>query len=258
MDSIIKFFQPIKSGPQPFFRRKHFFFQLLVAFDIAFIALLFLEFIYPGNQVIRGFEIFLGLIFILEFIQRVWTAKKRNKPVFSIWKLFNLIIIFAIFERFLFESDLIVLHMLASLRILRSYRAIRMLLKTNNFVSRNHEVVLSAVNLLVFIFIMTAMVFVQQAPINPGINTYVDALYFTITTLTTTGFGDVIAVGENGKLLVVIIMVLGVGLFLKLASSIFSPSKIYFKCKHCGLVHHDADASHCKHCGKIVHIESSG
>jgi hypothetical protein len=41
---------------------------------------------------------------------------------------------------------------------------------------------------------------------NPLIANYVDALYFTITCLTTTGVGDITLRGTSGRLLSVIIM----------------------------------------------------
>ncbi len=231
--------------------------QILLIFDIAFILLLFLEFIYPNNPSIRLIELWFGGIFVAEFIFRARHAYKKEKSIFTVWNFFDLVIILSIFTRPLFEGSFL-LHAISSLRILRSYRAIKMLSKTNNFVSRHIGIVLSTVNLLVFIFIMTAMVFTLQGEKNQAINDYLDALYFTVTTLTTTGYGDITVVEKEGKILVVIIMILGVGLFLKLANSIFKPSKTFFKCKHCGLTHHDSDASHCKHCGNIINIESSG
>ena len=52
------------------------------------------------------------------------------------------------------------------------------------------------------------------------------ALYFTVTTLTTTGFGDITLRGDIGRLLAVVIMVLGVVLFLKLLQAVFRPAKV--------------------------------
>ncbi len=234
-------------------RHRNTLYEIFVIFDIVFILLLFLEFIFPDDPHIRLLEIGFGLVYACEFIFRVWLRSKDGRDIFTLWRFFDAVILFSIFGR-VFIEDFFFFHVISSLRIFRSYRSIRLLLKTDNFVSRNHEIVLSTVNLLVFIFIMTAMVFTLQVDKNPEINDYVDALYFTISTLTTTGFGDITAVGKGGKMLSVIIMVLGVGLFLKLASSIFKPSKIFHECEYCGLKRHDADASHCKHCGKIVHL----
>ena len=83
---------------------------------------------------------------------------------------------------------------------------------------------------------MTSVVYVTQHNINPQIANYVDALYFTITTLTTTGFGDITLKSPGGRLLAVIIMVVGVGLFLRLLQAIFRPNKVRFECPSCALL----------------------
>jgi voltage-gated potassium channel len=119
-------------------------------------------------------------------------------------------------------------------------------------------VIFSAINLFIFIFVVTAFVYVLQSPSNPSITNYIDALYFTITTLTTTGFGDVILVGSTGRLLAIVIMIVGVALFVRLVQTIFRPNKVRYECPQCGLTRHDLDAVHCKHCGKEIHIRTEG
>jgi len=126
------------------------------------------------------------------------------------------------------------------------------------FFKRNEEIIQSIINLVVFVFVITALVYVSQVNVNPDIRTYVDALYFTVTTLTTTGFGDVTLKGSGGRLLTVIIMVFGVALFLRLLQTIFRPAKVRYECPDCGLKRHDPDAVHCKHCGRTIHIETEG
>lgn len=116
----------------------------------------------------------------------------------------------------------------------------------------------SVVNLLVFILIMTSLVHASQFGRNPEINNYADALYFTVSTLTTTGFGDITMEDTTGRLLSVLIMIFGVSLFIRLAQTLFRPSKVHHECEECGLTRHDADAVHCKHCGTVVHIETEG
>jgi voltage-gated potassium channel len=150
------------------------------------------------------------------------------------------------------------LRILRALRLLRSYHVMRDLRGRYAFVKRNEDIIESVLNLVVFVFIVTALVFVFQVRTNPGIDNYVDALYFTVTTLTTTGFGDITLVGDSGRLLAVTIMVLGVALFLRLVQTIFRPQKVRFDCPDCGLSRHDPDAVHCKHCGRVLHIETEG
>lgn len=84
------------------------------------------------------------------------------------------------------------------------------------------------------------------------------ALYFTMTTLTTTGFGDITLRGDIGRLLVVVILVLDVVLFLKLLPSAFRSATVEYGCPDCGLKKHDPDAVDCKHCGRTLHIETEG
>ncbi len=83
-------------------------------------------------------------------------------------------------------------------------------------------------------------------------------MYFTVTTLTTTGFGDITLHGTHGRLLAVLIMIIGVSLFLRLAQTAFRPQKVHYDCPECGLSRHDADAVHCKHCGETLKIPTEG
>jgi voltage-gated potassium channel len=126
------------------------------------------------------------------------------------------------------------------------------------FLAQNQEIIQSVLNLLIFLFVITALVYVLQHGRNPEISNYIDALYFTVTTLTTTGFGDITLVGSSGRLLAVVIMVVGVALFLRLVQTIFRPEKVRYTCPTCGLSRHETDAVHCKHCGQVLHIETEG
>ena len=81
---------------------------------------------------------------------------------------------------------------------------------------------------------------------------------FTVTTLTTTGFGDITPMGTWGRMLAVGVMIFGVSLFLRLLQVLFRPTKVRHECAQCGLLLHDPDAVHCKHCGALVHIRTDG
>ncbi len=120
------------------------------------------------------------------------------------------------------------------------------------------DVVLASINLIVFLFVMTGLIYAFQHDINPEIGNYADALYFTVTTLTTTGFGDITLNGTSGRMLAVAVMIFGVTLFLRLVQVLLRPSKVRFECPDCGLMLHDPDAVHCKHCGRVLHIRTEG
>ena len=87
-----------------------------------------------------------------------------------------------------------------------------------------------------------------------GSVSFLDILYFTSISVTTTGYGDVTLPGVLGKLISIAIMICGVSLFVRLAQSLFVPSKVRFTCRTCGLMRHDPDAVHCKACGELLNI----
>ena len=129
------------------------------------------------------------------------------------------------------------------------------LLVSQDVLKDNSEVIDRVVNLIVFIMIMTSLVYSTQVGKNDEIVTYLDAMYVTVATLTTTGFGDIVLVGWDGKLLSIVTMVLGISLFLRLVQAIVRPNRVKTECTRCGLSRHEPDAVHCRHCGELLKRE---
>ncbi len=222
---------------------------------------IFLFLIDPTAQAgtfVHVLEFIFGIIFLLEYFARIWIAERRISFAFEPMSLVDLIVIVSLFAPVLF-GNFAFLRVVRALRILRTYRMLRDIRKKKTgWYSRNEDVVNAVVNLAVFVFIMTDIVYVVQSEVNDQINSYIDALYFTLTTLTTTGFGDITPEGSSGRILTILIMVFGITLFVNLARSVFKPQKAHVTCPDCGLNRHDPDAAHCKHCGKTIYIETEG
>jgi len=199
----------------------------------------------------------IGILYLLELLARMFISRHRLRDIFHPTGLADLIVIVSLLAPSLAENYSF-LRVIRALRLLRSYHMLKNLRKQSMFVRMHEDVIFSVVNLLLFIFIITAVVYVSQVGTNPAIKDYIDALYFTIATLTTTGFGDITLVGSGGRVLAVLIMIFGISLFLRLIQTIFRPGKVRYECPSCGLNRHDQDAVHCKHCGKILHITTEG
>lgn len=114
------------------------------------------------------------------------------------------------------------------------------------------------INLVTFLFVVSGFVLTFFAKPDSGIEGYIDALYFTVTSVTTTGYGDVTLPGTAGKLTSIAVMIIGITLFVRLAQSIFRPHKVSFPCPQCGLLRHDPDAAFCKACGHVLNIPNEG
>lgn len=116
----------------------------------------------------------------------------------------------------------------------------------------------AVVNIITFLFLLSGFVLTFFYNQEAGIAGYVDALYFTVATVTTTGFGDVTLPGTAGKLTSIVAMIVGITLFVRLAQSVFRPHKVTFPCPQCGLSRHEPDAVHCKACGHLLNIPDEG
>jgi voltage-gated potassium channel len=209
----------------------------------------------------RGFpalDLVLAAILVADLAAR-WLISPSSRDFFlrNPFHWADMIVILSLIAPLVF-GDFAFLRVLRALRVLRSHRVLQELRKDSRFFKRNEEVVQRTVNLTVFIFIVSGMVDATQRDINPQIADWLDALYFTMAALTTTGFGDIVLVGTSGKWLSIAILIFGVGLFLHLLQSVFQPPKVRQKCKDCGLLLHDPDAIHCKHCGAEINIETEG
>ncbi len=229
----------------------------LLAFDLLALCYFIAASFYHHEDEFHGIEVVIGVIYLVEFAARIFVSKARFKDVFSVAGLADLIVIISLLTPAV-VGNFIFMRVIRALRLLRSYHVLKTLRGRSRYVRLHEDVIFSVINLLVFIFVVTAIVYITQESHNPAIKDYVDALYFTVTALTTTGFGDITLVGTSGHILAVLIMIFGISLFLRLIQTIFRPGKVRYECPTCGLNRHENDAVHCKHCGSILHITTEG
>jgi voltage-gated potassium channel len=228
----------------------------LLVFDIVTITIFLVASFVETPTWFLVLDFMIATVLSLDFAARLWIARFKIRFLLQLTTIADVIVIATLLLPLLIENWAF-LRVLRALRLLRSYHLLRDLRQQFRFFARNEEIIGSVLNLLIFIFVVTSLVYVLQED-NPAISNYVDALYFTVATLTTTGFGDITLQGPVGRMLAIIIMVAGVGLFLRLVQTIFRPQKANHHCPDCGLSRHDLDAIHCKHCGRVIHIETEG
>ncbi|MAY61125.1 MAG: ion transporter [Rhizobiales bacterium] len=228
----------------------------LLAFDIATILFVIITSFFERTLAIEIADFVLGLVILADFLVRLSlerTAHFLLRP--ATWAD---VAALASFLAPIAGEGLGFLRVLRTVRLLHTYQLLARLRKDFRYFRTQEDVILATINLLVFLFVTTGLIYSLQYRYNPEIRNYADALYFTVTTLTTTGFGDITLTGTSGRLLSVGVMIFGVTLFLRLAQVLFRPTKVRHECPECGLRLHDADAVHCKHCGTTIHIETDG
>jgi voltage-gated potassium channel len=228
----------------------------LLIFDLVTIAFVIISsFLHSkGTEIL---DAVIGVFLLIDFAARLWINRRRFRMVFSFYGVIDLLVIASMLAPIVGEG-LAFLRVARVLRLLRSYTMVKRLRQDFRWFRRNEQIVMSALNLIVFLFIMTALVYETQHYTNESIRNYADALYFTVTALTTTGFGDIVLEGTTGRMIAVVIMIFGVSLFLRLVQVTLRPNKVNFRCPSCGLLRHDRDAVHCKACGQILNIPDEG
>ncbi|WP_372836266.1 ion channel [Puniceibacterium confluentis] len=229
----------------------------LLIFDIGTVCFVIATSFVPRAPIVEIIDAVLGLLILTDFLIRTWLEPDRGRFLLRLTTWADIAAIVSFLLPIAGEG-LGFLRILRTLNLLRTYRLLARLRQDFRYFRDNEDVILAAINLGVFLFVMTGLIYATQVGINPEIGNYADALYFTVTTLTTTGFGDITLTGDWGRMLSVAVMIFGVTLFLRLLQVLFRPSKARVTCGTCGLFLHDPDAVHCKHCGTTIHIPTEG
>ena len=229
----------------------------LLAFDLMTVTWLVASSFLPRGLHSTTIDIIIGAVFLADLLARLLIARRPLKELVSFWGIADILVIASLLFP-IWGEGLAFLRVLRLFRVFHSPQTLDQLRDDIPGFRRHETAIRAALNLMIFIFAMTALVYQTQSGVNDKITNYVDALYFTVTTLSTTGFGDITLVGTSGKLLSVGIMIFGISLFLRLVQVVLRPAKAHFPCPTCGLRRHDHDAVHCKACGTVLNIPDDG
>jgi voltage-gated potassium channel len=229
----------------------------LLAFDVVTVIFIVGTSFLERSAVTEWLDLIFGVAILADFAARLFISRRRTRDLLHPATWADAAAIFSFLAPIAGEAAGF-LRILRTVRLLHTYQLVGKLRRDSRFFRRNEEIILAIVHVGVFLFIMSAIVYETEHWTNPDIGNYVDALYFTVTALTTTGFGDITLPGTSGRLISVAIMIFGVTLFLRLVRVLLSPHKVRFACPTCGLQRHDADAVHCKACGTLLNIPDEG
>ncbi len=199
-------------------------------------------------------------IFILEYLARYWVAPVKRKYVFSLMGLIDLLVILPSILSF---GDY---KFLRIFRVFRIFRFARFFTHHEFFFGEVKQTHLYAsriiFTLFALIFVSSGMIYSIEKEVNPeNFSSMFDAFYFSIVTLTTVGFGDIVPLSFQGKLVTLFSILFGIAVIPYqigvLVKTIITGEKVDISCLECGLSRHDQDAVHCKHCGSVMYHKHS-
>jgi voltage-gated potassium channel len=208
-----------------------------------------------GERYFTGFAVLEQvsvLIFSVEYLARVASSTRgrfhgkafgRLRYALSPLALIDLLSIAPAFLPFLAGADLRGLRAARLMRIFRVLklgrysRAVRSL--RHAFASRKEELAVTMYGVLILLLLAASVLHLAERDAQPEyFGTIPHAAWWTVTTLTTVGYGDVVPITGWGKLAAGVVAILGIGLFALpagiLGSAFVDQMKRAERCPHCG------------------------
>jgi voltage-gated potassium channel len=153
-------------------------------------------------------DTFVCLVFFVDFVVRFRRAP--SKRAFMKWGWIDLISSIPTLE-FLRWGRMV--RVIRIIRILRAFRSARHLIGVL-YLHRTRSLALSTIlSALVLVIFSSIAVLAFEDHQDSNIRTPLDAVWWSISTMTTVGYGDKVPVTAEGKIVAMILMVTGVGLF---------------------------------------------
>ncbi|MFT4587929.1 MAG: voltage-gated potassium channel [Candidatus Binatia bacterium] len=242
-------------------------------FDIGILGLIFLNVIaviigsVPSMQLqwafwLNAFEVLSVGIFTLEYLTRLWACTSdlrfrshvggRVRFALQAIVIFDLLAILPFYLPFL-SGDLRSLRVLRFLRALSLFRAAKLARYVSSLKlikqvlqSKKEELVLTAVMMGLLLVVSSTVLYFCENAANPLVFSSIPAsMWWSVETLTTVGFGDMVPITAMGKFFGSIIAILGIGMFALPAGIIGAGFVEAVQRKKAGEV--------CQHCGKAIH-----
>ncbi len=208
-------------------------------FDYSIIFLIVLSTTLSGMATVKGIskdfltfinavESFVVIVFIVEYIMRVWTSnlklgfsgkiKGRIKYIFTPLALIDLLAISPFFLFPLLSVDLIFLRTIRLLQLMRVFKLTRYTQSFDYIIDvvkyKKNDLVVTFVAIFVILVLVSGIIYHFEHEAQPDKFPDVpSSLWWTIITLTTVGYGDVVPITTGGKVFGGLIALLGIGFF---------------------------------------------
>ena len=166
-------------------------------------------------SVLSMIETGLIVIFTIEYFLRIWGSEKTIKFIFSFYGLIDLIAILPYYVGL--GGDF------KSLRVFRFLRLFRLLKLTRYTKSleryketlkhiRDDLIIFSVVS-LILLYLAGVGIYHFEHEVQPDVfRSIFDALWWSVVTLTTTGYGDIYPITAGGRVFASIVLILGLGI----------------------------------------------
>ncbi|MEA2019686.1 MAG: NAD-binding protein [Campylobacterota bacterium] len=217
-------------------KRKKYFDFLMIFLVLSTVGIMIYEVNHKTIQWLTTYETIAILIFIIEWLGRLWVISSIHKQIIQDYEKSQLInqtyeikdSLKKIIKQkvsFIF-SPMSIIDLLAILpyyrplrilRILMLFRLFKLLRYANSikqfsdvFIEKRFEFFTLAIMFFMAVAFGSTIIFIfEGAGINPNIGTFFDAIYWSVITISTVGFGDISPVTTEGRIATLFLVIVG-------------------------------------------------
>lgn len=164
-----------------------------------------------------GGELLITTLFTVEYVLRLYSARRPTRYVFSFYGVVDLLSILPAYAGIFFPG----LHFLSTVRILRILRIFRVL-KLVQFMGEGtnlwealkrsrYKITVFLTTVLTIVVFVGSLIYLIEGETG-GFTSIPKSIYWAIVTMTTVGYGDIAPVTPLGQLVASLLMVLGYGI----------------------------------------------
>ncbi|MCD6027522.1 MAG: Potassium voltage-gated channel subfamily [Solimicrobium sp.] len=219
--------------------------------------------------ILNALEWLFTLFFTIEYILRLLCVKQPLRYALSWLGIVDLIAILPTYLAIIFPE----FHFLIDIRLLRMFRMFRILkiplylheshILWSALKSSRHKIYVFLGAVVIMSVILSTIMYVVEGPEN-GFTSIPLGMYWSIVTLTTTGYGDIRPHTPLGQLITSCVMLIGYGVIalptgiigVELAMAIIKGSGRI--CISCTAEGHETNATYCKNCGEKLASDQNG
>lgn len=212
-------------------------------------------------QTLRMVEWGFTVLFTLEYVARLYSARERWRYMGSFYGIVDLLSILPSYLALLIPgaNHLLIIRLLRVLRIFRILKLARYMSEANilmrSMLMSRRKIFLFFSTVLILATIFGSLMYVVEGP-EHGFTSIPTSIYWTIVTITTVGYGDITPQTALGQVIASMAMLTGysiiavpTGIITAELASEMQRERIGRSCKNCAKGGHERDAVHCKFCG---------